>query len=87
MTEGAAVPRRSGPGLEARAAARSSPARCSGCCAGRHRIPSEIIPDDHLQTFAILAAAVLVAFLGVVLSAWRWQRVLRLFDATSRSRP
>jgi uncharacterized protein (TIRG00374 family) len=43
--------------------------------------PSEILPDDHLQTFALLFAALVATFLGVVLSAWRWQRVLQLFDA------
>lgn len=41
-----------------------------------------IVPDRHHgQTVAILAVAVLVALVGVVLSAWRWQRVLAVFGA------
>ena len=40
------------------------------------------IPDDHpLRTWLLLGFAVATAFLGIVLSAWRWQLVLRLFDA------
>ena len=34
----------------------------------------------HLRTALLLALAVLVTFVGVVLSAWRWQRVLAVFD-------
>jgi glycosyltransferase 2 family protein len=41
----------------------------------------DAIPDQHHGlTIALLAAAVLTALVGVVLSAWRWQRVLLLFD-------
>ncbi len=40
-----------------------------------------ILPAAHHQrTVALLAAAALTALLGVVLSAWRWQRVLAVFD-------
>jgi hypothetical protein len=40
------------------------------------------IPDDHpLRTALLLGFAVAAAFLGLVLSAWRWQLVLKLFDA------
>jgi len=40
------------------------------------------IPDDHpLRTALLIGFAVAAAFLGIVLSAWRWQLVLRLFDA------
>jgi uncharacterized protein (TIRG00374 family) len=40
-----------------------------------------IIPSHHhLLTFALLTAAVLTALIGIVLSAWRWQRVLEVFD-------
>jgi len=36
----------------------------------------EILPDDdRLRTVLYLTAAVVVTFFGVVLSAWRWQRV------------
>jgi hypothetical protein len=40
----------------------------------------------HLRTALLLASAVLVTLLGVVLSAWRWQRVLLVFDAPVRLR-
>ena len=33
----------------------------------------------HLSTLAFFAAAVLTATIGIVLSAWRWQRVLAAF--------
>jgi len=35
----------------------------------------------HLSTLIFFAAAVLMATLGIVLSAWRWQKVLLAFDA------
>jgi glycosyltransferase 2 family protein len=34
----------------------------------------------HLRTVLLLSLAVVVTFVGVVLSAWRWQRVLAVFD-------
>lgn len=37
-------------------------------------------PTHHARTALLLASAVLVTLLGVVLSAWRWQRVLAVFD-------
>jgi hypothetical protein len=40
------------------------------------------IPRDHaLQTALLLSAAVLMMLLGIVLSAWRWQEVLLVFEA------
>jgi uncharacterized protein (TIRG00374 family) len=40
-----------------------------------------VIPQRHHgRTVLLLAAAVVVTFVGVVLSAWRWQRVLAAFD-------
>jgi uncharacterized membrane protein YbhN (UPF0104 family) len=43
--------------------------------------PDELLPDrHHLLTVVLLTCALLMTFLGVVLSAWRWQRVLRVFD-------
>jgi uncharacterized protein (TIRG00374 family) len=45
----------------------------------------EAIPDRHPGlTIALLAATLLTALIGVVLSAWRWQRVLLLFDVRVR---
>jgi glycosyltransferase 2 family protein len=42
----------------------------------------DVIPEQHhLLTVCLLVAAVLTALIGVFLSAWRWQRVLLLFDA------
>jgi uncharacterized protein (TIRG00374 family) len=42
---------------------------------------NDAIPDQHHGlTISLLAATVLTAIIGVVLSAWRWQRVLLLFD-------
>ena len=42
----------------------------------------DAIPDQHGGlTVILLVTAVLTALVGVVLSAWRWQRVLLLFDA------
>lgn len=44
--------------------------------------PDELLPDrHHLLTVMLLSAALLMTLLGVVLSAWRWQRVLMIFDA------
>ena len=48
---------------------------------------NDAIPDQHHGlTIALLAATVLTAIIGVVLSAWRWQRVLLLFDVKVRLR-
>jgi uncharacterized protein (TIRG00374 family) len=40
----------------------------------------------HLSTIAFFAAAVLTATIGIVLSAWRWQRVLAAFGTPVRLR-
>src|SRR5205085_297918 len=41
------------------------------------------LPDDHpLRTTLLLGFAIVAACVGIVLSAWRWQQVLRLFDAS-----
>jgi uncharacterized protein (TIRG00374 family) len=48
------------------------------------RVPDigDSIPDDHgARTAILLVAAVLTMFVGIVLSAWRWQQVLLVFDA------
>jgi hypothetical protein len=37
--------------------------------------------DRHFSTLVFFALAVLTATIGIVLSAWRWQRVLLAFDA------
>src|SRR4051812_27718295 len=41
----------------------------------------DVLPDGHRElTVLLLAATVVTTFLGVVLSSWRWQRVLCVFD-------
>ena len=48
------------------------------------RVPDlgDSIPDGHhLRTALLLSAAVATMLVGVVLSAWRWQEVLLVFDA------
>src|SRR5262245_12379142 len=43
--------------------------------------PGDLLPErSHLSTVAWLAVGLLVTGLGIVLSAWRWQRVLDVFD-------
>jgi glycosyltransferase 2 family protein len=46
-----------------------------------HDLDGVIPAHHHLRTLSWLAAAVVMTFIGIVLSAWRWQRVLVLFDA------
>jgi uncharacterized protein (TIRG00374 family) len=47
------------------------------------KIPADSVEprNDHAGTLAFLAAGLLMTFVGFVLSAWRWQRVLAVFDA------
>jgi glycosyltransferase 2 family protein len=43
--------------------------------------PEHLLPERrHLSTLAFLVAGLLITGLGLVLSAWRWQRVLDVFD-------
>src|SRR5262245_11064763 len=50
--------------------------------------PEKLIPNrHHLLTALLLTAALLSTLLGVVLSAWRWQRVLYVFDEHVPLRP
>jgi uncharacterized protein (TIRG00374 family) len=42
--------------------------------------PEDLLPERrHLSTVAFLAAGLIITALGIVLSAWRWQRVLDVF--------
>jgi glycosyltransferase 2 family protein len=53
------------------------------------RVPGlrkSIPKGDPLHTALLLGAAVVVVFIGIVLSAWRWQQVLVLFDAPASLR-
>jgi uncharacterized protein (TIRG00374 family) len=50
--------------------------------------PDELLPNrHHLLTALLLGTALLTTLLGVILSAWRWQRVLFVFDAPVALRP
>jgi glycosyltransferase 2 family protein len=41
-----------------------------------------LLPEHpHLSTLVFIAAGIAAAALGIVLSAWRWQRALAVFDA------
>jgi glycosyltransferase 2 family protein len=43
--------------------------------------PEDLLPERRqLSTVAFLIAGLLLTGLGIVLSAWRWQRVLEVFD-------
>jgi uncharacterized membrane protein YbhN (UPF0104 family) len=53
-----------------------------GVLAARAKGVEDVVPDEHhLLTAVLLASAVLMTLIGVVLSAWRWQRVLEVFGA------
>jgi glycosyltransferase 2 family protein len=44
--------------------------------------PENLLPkNQHLSTLVFLVLGLLLTGFGVVLSAWRWQRVLHVFDA------
>src|SRR5262249_38759295 len=43
--------------------------------------PEDLLPEQRqLSTVAFLVAGLLLTGVGIVLSAWRWQRVLEVFD-------
>jgi uncharacterized membrane protein YbhN (UPF0104 family) len=43
--------------------------------------PEDLLPERrHFSTLAFLIAGLVITGLGIVLSAWRWQRVLEVFD-------
>ena len=47
----------------------------------------DAIPDQHRAlTVSLLGLTLITSFVGVILSAWRWQRVLLLFDVRVRLR-
>jgi uncharacterized protein (TIRG00374 family) len=53
-----------------------------GVLAVRAQSAEDVVPENHaMLTLVLLVGAVLVTLFGVVLSAWRWQRVLEVFDA------
>jgi glycosyltransferase 2 family protein len=56
--------------------------------ASRAQKVEDVVPDNHaMLTVTLLVAGVIVTVIGVVLSAWRWQRVLEVFDAHVPLRP
>ncbi len=81
MTEGAEVPRPGGGGWKLALRILVTVAFLA-ILATRAQDVEDVVPNDHhLFTAELLISAVLVTLIGVVLSAWRWQRVLEVFDA------
>jgi glycosyltransferase 2 family protein len=50
----------------------------------RMHLPSLLPPGHHGDTVIYLLLGLLTTLGGIVLSAWRWQRVLAVFDADTR---
>lgn len=50
----------------------------------RMNLPSLLPPGHHGDTVTYLILGLLTTLAGIVLSAWRWQRVLAVFDADTR---
>jgi glycosyltransferase 2 family protein len=81
MTEAGEIPRRGGGGWKLALRILVTVTFLGVLTFQAHRV-EDVIPDEHhLLTAVLLVAAVLVTLVGVVLSAWRWQRVLEVFDA------
>jgi hypothetical protein len=84
MTEVAPIPRRSGSRWKVALRIAVSAALLA-VLASKASGVDDAIPDQHHRlTFSLLVLAVVAALIGVVLSAWRWQRVLYLFDVRIR---
>jgi glycosyltransferase 2 family protein len=87
MAEGVPVEGRSAPGWKFWARIFVSVALL-GVLVAKAPNPEKLIPNrHHLLTALLLTLALLSTLLGVVLSAWRWQRVLHVFDASVPLRP
>ena len=84
MTEGAPARRRLGPRSKLALRLAVSGALLALLASKASGVDDAIPDQHHLLTLSLLAAAVFTALVGVVLSAWRWQRVLLLFDARVR---
>jgi glycosyltransferase 2 family protein len=84
MTEGAPVPQRPGPRWKLALRIVVSAALLALLASKASGVDDAIPDQHHTLTISLLAAAVLTALVGVVLSAWRWQRVLLLFDVRVR---
>lgn len=81
MADGAPVDVRPGPGWKLWLRIAVSVALLA-VLVGKVPDTDELIPPRHYALTAVLMASALVAtLLGVFLSAWRWQRVLTVFDA------
>jgi uncharacterized membrane protein YbhN (UPF0104 family) len=50
----------------------------------RMHLPSLLPHEHHGDTVTFLLLGLLTTFGGIILSAWRWQRVLAVFDADTR---
>ena len=81
MTEGAEVPRPGGGGWKL-ALRILVTVTFLAVLASRAKGVEDVVPDEHhMLTAVLLVSAVVATLIGVVLSAWRWQRVLEVFDA------
>ncbi len=81
MTEGAELPRPGGGGWKLALRILVTVAFLALLASNAHKV-EDAVPDNHaVLTIVLLGAAVVVTLIGVVLSAWRWQRVLEVFDA------
>jgi len=84
MTEPAPVPRRTGSKWKVALRIVVSGLLLALVISKASGVDSAIPDQHHARTLALLAAAVFTALIGVWLSAWRWQRVLLLFDSKVR---
>jgi uncharacterized membrane protein YbhN (UPF0104 family) len=50
----------------------------------RMHLPALLPPGHHGDTVVFLLLGLLTTLAGIILSAWRWQRVLAVFDADTR---
>jgi len=80
MTEAAPVARRFGPRSKLALRIVVSAALLALLASKASGIDDVIPEQHHALTIALLGAAIGTALVGVFLSAWRWQRVLLLFD-------
>jgi glycosyltransferase 2 family protein len=84
MTEAAPVVRRPGSRLKLALRIVVSAALLAFVVSKASNVDDAIPDGHHVASIFLIVAAVLTALVGVFLSAWRWQRVLLLFDVRVR---
>ena len=80
MTDGAAAPHRAGSRWKTALRIAVTVAFLVILLPKARHLDDALPEGHHGRTLVLLVAAVFVAGVGVVLSAWRWQRVLHVFD-------